>query len=502
MERYDRRTLLVRAARAAAGATVVVALGGAATAASAVAGRRIRQLRRGFSGDVLVRGNPGYGAARRVFNSRFDPIRPSAVALCETVADVRKAVRWARRHGIRVAARSGGHSYAGYSTTRGLVVDVGRLNGIRVDLAARTAVVGAGSRLIDVYAALWERGVTIPAGSCPTVGIAGLALGGGHGFSSRKLGLTCDNLLGATMVTAAGKRVRCDESRNQDLLWALRGGGGGNFGIVTHLTFRVHPVSNVATFRIQWPWDQARSAIEAWQAFAPHAPDELFSVLGLNRGTTEPRVGSSGQFFGTESELTALIEPLTSAGTPTSVTVVSRTYMDAVFHWANCGSLELCQPGSTAAGTQRGPFRAKSDYAKEPLTSEGIQTIIEGVEARQRNARLGAGGITFDSYGGAINRVEPDATAFVHRDALFSMQYLAFWNRGDPATVVKANNRWIRSFHRSMRPHVSGEAYQNYIDPDLQGWKRAYYGANYKRLKQVKQTYDPANAFRFRQSIR
>ncbi|MGI9657301.1 MAG: FAD-binding oxidoreductase [Gaiellaceae bacterium] len=503
MERFDRRTLLARAGRFAVGTGVALAVGGGVGAAWAAAERRIRQLRKGFKGDVLVPGNAGYRNARRLFNTRFDAVRPTAVALCETVADVRKAVRWGRRHNVRMAARSGGHSYGGYSTTRGLIVDVGRLNRIRVDVAAGTARVGAGARLIDVYAALWEQGVTIPAGSCPTVGIAGLALGGGHGLSSRKLGLTCDNLLGATMVTAAGKRVRCSDTQNDDLYWALRGGGGGNFGIVTELTFRVHPVSDVTTFHIQWPWDQAAMVVEAWQAFAPHAPDELFSLLGLSAGGAGgPRVGSSGQFFGTEGELTSLLEPLTSVGTPTTVRVVPRTYMEAVFHWANCGSLESCRPGGASAGATRSPFRAKSDYGKKPMSAAGIQTMLEWVERRQRAQKLAGGGITLDSYGGAINRVAKGSTAFVHRDALFSMQYLAFWNRGDPAPVVDANRRWIRRFHRAMRPFVSGAAYQNYIDPDLKGWKRAYYGSNYRRLVEVKRKYDPDNVFRFRQSIR
>ena len=486
----------------AAGASVVALAAGGSAAAWGAPRLRLRQLRRGFRGDVLARGQQGYRDARRVFNSRFDAVRPIGVALCESVGDVRKAVRWARRHDVRVAMRSGGHSYGGYSTTRGLVVDVGRLDQIDVDVDARTARIGAGSRLINVYAALWEHGVTIPAGSCPTVGLAGLALGGGHGFASRKLGLTCDNILAATVVTAAGRRIRCSESENADLLWALKGGGGGNFGVVTDLTFRTHPVSDVTTFRIRWPWEQAAIAIDAWQAFAPRAPDELFSVLGLSRGTSQPNAGSSGQFFGTEQQLSALLEPLTSAGTPTTVRVVRRSYMDAMFHWANCGSLELCQPGSVAAGTQRGPFRAKSDYAKRPFSAAAIRAVVTGVEARQNDPALGAGGITFDSYGGAINRVDRASTAFVHRNALFSMQYLAFWNRGARSAVVRANRTWIRDFHRSMRPYVSGAAYQNYIDPELRGWKRACYGSNYERLVAIKRKYDPTNAFRFRQSIR
>ena len=178
--------------------------------------------------------------------------------------------------------------------------------------------------------------------------------------------------------------------------------------------------------------------------------------------------------------------------------------MDAVFHWANCGSLESCQPVGSSAGTrvQRQAFVAKSDYAKQPLNAAALRTIVEAVEARQNDRDLGAGGIALDSYGGAISRIDKQNTAFVHRDALFSMQYLAFWERTDRARIVNANRSWIRGFHRAMRPHVSGAAYQNYIDPDLKGWKRAYYGSNYRRLEAIKRKYDPKNVFRFKQSIR
>src|SRR5207247_6096094 len=163
----------------------------------------------------------------------------------------------ARRHALRIVARSGGHSYGGYSTTPGVVVDVSRLKAVALDRHGR-AVVGAGARLIDVYETLAQHGRTVPAGSCPSVGIAGLALGGGVGFAARKFGLTCDNLLQATIVTASGRALVCNAHEHADLYWALRGGGGGNFGIVTRLVFRTHPVANVATCTLEWPWADAR----------------------------------------------------------------------------------------------------------------------------------------------------------------------------------------------------------------------------------------------------
>ena len=199
---------------------------------------------------------------------------------------------------MRIVPRSGGHSYGGYSSTSGVIVDVSRLNGVSLD-SVRRAVVGAGARLIDVYDGLWQHGRTVPAGSCPTVGIAGLALGGGVGLASRKYGLTCDNLLEATVVLANGTAVVANARQHPDLYWALRGGGGGNFGIVTRLVFRTHPVGQVATYALEWPWSDAAKVVQAWQKLAPHAPDGLFSVLNLNAVVGgHARITSAGQFFG------------------------------------------------------------------------------------------------------------------------------------------------------------------------------------------------------------
>jgi FAD/FMN-containing dehydrogenase len=369
-------------------------------------------------------------------------------------------------------------------------------------------VIGAGARLADVYAELWNRRVAIPAGSCPTVGVTGLSLGGGVGFSSRKLGTTSDNVLEVRLVTADGRQRVCNASENAALFWVSRGGGGGNFGIATGFTFSVHPVSTVAYFTIAWPWAQARAVVAAWQAWAPHAPDELFSVCNLTAVEdktpgTLPRVNASGQFFGRQQALTALLQPLVGVGTPTKVDVGTRTFIDAVHAWAGCKNATQCHLAGQSPGGKVGrrAFRGKSDYVNAPLPTAAIDTMIHWIAARQQDPALGRGAILMDAYGGAINRVPKDATAFVHRDALFSCQYLAYWQPTDPPLVPAANSRWIRAFYAAMRPYVSGFAYQNYIDPDFPNWANAYYGANLPRLVQVKKAYDPGNVFRFAQSI-
>jgi hypothetical protein len=462
------------------------------------AGPDLAALQRQIDGTVVAQGAPGYDAARLLYSPRFDATHPLAVVYCQSARDVSRAILWARQNGVRVTARSGGHSYAGYSTTTGVVIDVSRLASITVNAAARTVGVGAGARLMGVYRELAAHGLTIPAGSCPTVGIAGLALGGGVGFAGRKLGLTCDNIRSFTMVTADGVVRQCNPNRNPDLFWAGRGGGGGNFGIATRFTFTTHPVGTVTIYRAGFSWSDAPRVVDAWQRWAPTAPDELFSLLSVeatDSGATH--VGSSGQFFGTAPELQALLASFFAAGaTPNTLEISTMPYLDAMLLWAGCSSAMHCSLGD---GVGRSTFAAKSDYVNTSLSSSGIDTLLRAVEARA--ATPARGSVLLDAYGGAINRVPKAATAFVHRDAAFSLQYIAGWEpaSGDPAALAASS--WLQSTYAAMRPHVSGFAYQNYIDRELPRWGLAYYGSNYARLRKVKRRYDPNRVFRFAQSI-
>jgi FAD/FMN-containing dehydrogenase len=443
---------------------------------SADVDRPVAALAKMLDGHVVVPAGAGYDAARRLWNTRFDGLRPRAIVYCASIPDVQRVVRWGRKNAIHVVPRSGGHSYAGYSSGNGVVVaDVSQLHAVTV--AGGLATIGAGAMLGPVYAALAQHGVSIPAGSCPTVGIAGLALGGGVGYASRQLGTTADRLRRVHIVTAEGELRRCDATHHSDLFWACRGGGGGNFGIVTDLTFATAPVSNVAVFSIEWPWSQAVQAVTAWQAFAPHAPDSLFSVLDLiatGPPATTPHVVSAGQYFGPESDLASLLQPLTSVGTPTRVRTQTLSYLDAMAHWAG--------------GKARLSFAAKSDYVNTPLPQAAIAALVNGVAARQSTGR---GAIFLDAHGGAINRVPKGATAFVHRDALFSIQY----------TAQNGGATWLAQVYAQLRPHVSGFAYQNYVDPQLATWRHAYYGGNLARLRKIKRDVDPHGFFHFAQSV-
>ena len=495
MQELTRRQLLARGTALALGAVPFAE----ALASAAPPSGIFRELDRSLRGDVVQRGASGYNAARVLYNTRFDGVRPQAIAFCESLADVQKTVRWARKHNVHIVPRSGGHSYGGYSTTSGVIVDLSRLHAISLTADARAAV-GAGARLIDVYAALAARGRTVPAGTCPTVGMGGLAQGGGIGMSARKFGLTCDNLLEATVVLADGRAVVANAHSHPDLYWALRGGGGGNFGVVTRFIFRTHPVGNVVTYSASWPWADAKRVVDAWQKLAPTAPDGLFSVLNVNAAagsSANPNITSAGQFYGAEERLRTILQPLVSAGTPLHFTTSTRTYLSAALMWAGCGSLPVCHlPPQGDRG--RATFAAKSSFSNSRLSSAGIDALLRQIEER-RSTGSGSGIVLLDSWGGAINRVPKSRTAFVHRDALFSMQYLAYW---DPAAPAAPNVAWLRRCYAAMRPYVSAFAYQNYIDPDLSSWPHAYYGSNLPRLLRTKRVYDPQNVFHSRQSIR
>jgi FAD/FMN-containing dehydrogenase len=384
------------------------------------------------------------------------------------------------------------------------------MSAVTVDVGAGTATAGAGARLIDVYAALAGYGLALPAGTCPTLGLAGMALGGGVGVLARKLGLTCDNLLAAQIVLADGRLLACDAQHDPDLFWALRGGGGGNFGVVTSFTFRVYPLDSLALCTLNWPWGVAADVLNAWQTWAPQAPDELWSSCQLQATSdksSDPVVQVNGVYMGASGSLEALLEPLLNGidAAPTRRYVWQAGLLEAMLYEANCASFSVGQchlPSQDPNGLLgRSTFRSKSDYFTQILPRQGLENLINAISACQASPTLRLGGLGIDAFGGAINRVPADATAFVHRDALFSIQYAATWYASDPTRIADENTRWLSDMWQAMRPYASGSAYQNYIDPDLPDWQQAYYGANLPRLQRVKAAYDPGDFFHFAQSI-
>jgi hypothetical protein len=467
-----------------------------------------RKLARSLEGTIVRPGQSGYATDVQLYDFRYDSVRPAGVAYCATAQDVARCIAFAREYGIVPTPRAGGHSYAGYSTSPGLVVDVTRMASIQAPTeSSTTATIGAGARLIDVYTALNAKGVSVPAGSCPTVGISGLTLGGGIGVVCRRHGLTSDSVVSARVVTADSQVVTASAETNADLYWACRGGGGGNFGVVTSwemATFRVP--DEVSLFTLTWPWAAAGQVLAAWQAWLGEMPDELWSncVLYAQPGSSQPRVQVAGVYLGSTGAANGLIARLISAAGHQSTYFLEQTaFSHAMYVEANCAQLSraACHlPTQTPSGVlTRAPSIAKSELLTSPLVEVGINALVAAIDAGQDHALPGA--VAFDALGGAMSTPAADATAWVHRDATFGIQYSVPLAMGDSPGVIAGYRTWLDGVYRSIRPHVSGQSYQNYIDPDLPNWKQAYYGANLARLEAVRKKWDPDAAFRFAQVI-
>jgi FAD/FMN-containing dehydrogenase len=464
-------------------------------------------LRKHLSTRDLIRpGDRGYVQARRLFEPRFDALEPAGIAYCHSPADVATCLSFVRKFRLPVRVRSGGHSYAGWSTvTGGLVVDVSAMNS--VSFGSNTVTVGAGLDLIHFYAALAASEVAVPGGSGPTVGIAGSALGGGIGALSRLYGTTSDNLTAIELVTADGSTLTCDGTHNSDVLWACRGGGGGNFGVATSLTFQTHALTELCVFSLTWPWSQAAAVVSAWQSWAPYASDAMWSTLRLSAGFGgAPALSVSGTYAGTPHGLARHLDRFyhRSGFEPATSVASQESYLDAMLVQAGCSAVPLpaCHTGP-GGRLPRVPSFAKSDFFTSPLSGRGLRKLLSGVEriGGIRGAVGGAGSAELSALGGAVNRVPAAATAFVHRDALFLAQYSTAWTSRGARDLVANQHSWLRSYYRTLHRHANGEAYQNYVDPELRDWQQAYYGANYPWLKLVKATVDPANVFHFPQSI-
>jgi FAD/FMN-containing dehydrogenase len=464
-------------------------------------------LGRGLAGRLVRPDDAGYPAAKQLFDPRHDSIRPAGIAYCANPADVRECIRFAGRFAVPVTARAGGHSYAGWSTGTGLVIDVTSMRRLATD--GDTVTVGAGIRHADFYAGLAGHGVAVPGGSCPTVGLGGLVLGGGVGVVSRAYGLTSDNLVGVQVVTADGRIRDCSAGQEPDLFWACRGGGGGNFGVATSFRLRTRPAPTVSLFYLAWPWSRAARVVQAWQGWAPNAPDPLWSTCKLlaGGGREAPSVFAAGTYLGSAADAQPLLDQLVArvGADPISHSLRTQGYLAAMLTEAGCAGRTVTEchlPGQLAGGRlSRESEVAASHFFGRPVPAAGLAAMVAGVVARGGIGGGGEGGISMDALGGAVNRIAPGATAFVHRDSLFLAQLTSTWAAGAAPGAVADQQRWLTGFRDTLAPYANGEAYQNYIDPTRSDWRRAYYGANYTRLARVKAALDPGSLFRLPQGV-
>ena len=445
------------------------------------------ELQSHLRGPILQPPDPTYDEARRVYNALHDQ-RPALVLRAAGVADVMAAVGFARAHGLTLAVRGGGHSVAGFGTCDGgLVIDLQRMRGIRVDPARRTVRAEGGCTWADLNHATHAFGLATTGGIVSTTGIAGLTLGGGLGYLARSCGLSCDNLVSADVVTADGAFLVCSEEQNADLFWALRG-GGGNFGVVTSFEYRLHPVAEIIGGPTFFPLEA--EVLHRYRELLANAPEALGALLGLTLAPPLPFVPD--RWHG--KPVSVLVACWTGAAAE------GRAILDEVQKWA------------PVVGRMVGPMPYPAiNTLFDELLPAGLRHYWKGVFARQLTDGAIAAHMQYARHipcaetativfpiDGACHSVADDATAFAHRRARFATALGPSWRDANHDT---ANIDWGRRYYEALRPHSDEAGYVNFMSADDQHRVRENYGANYERLVAVKRRCDPGNLFQLNQNI-
>lgn len=488
----SRRRFLVTGAKAIAGVAVASQgmqwLTGCSSSTTTDPSPIWAELDASISGDVFLPGSMGYFDRARPWALQYAGTLPAGIAQCANEDDVRTCIVWAKKNGIALVARSGGHSYAAYSMTTGLLLDLSRMNSVTFDGTTGNAIVGGGARNKDAYAALRTKGMAITHGRCKEVGVGGLVLGGGIGFNMRAHGLTCDRLVSTRIVTADGTVQVCSATENTDLFWAIRGGGGGNFGVHTQFEFAPFPAPTITVFNITWD-SKLEEVFTELQQMALAAPTTLglkVSVIATPNGATQMLVVNIlGQLVGTQSELGSLLQSTLNVAAPASSTVSTLEYWD--------GQEFLSEEGDPEYSHER------SRFATSALTPTAITTIFRNMRAWPGTSV--AGTWKYFLMGGEINTMAAADTAFVHRGSTMITSIDLEWMPADEGAVLSANYAWLDAFHEEMASYTSAHCYQNFIDRRQTNYLDAYYGANLDRLKRVKQLVDPTNMFTYPQAI-
>jgi FAD/FMN-containing dehydrogenase len=441
----------------------------------------IDRLRAGFRGEVLTPEDPGYDAARRVFNAMIDH-RPVLIARCARPDDVVRCVGLARERDLPVSVRGGGHAVSGKAVADGgLMVDLSGMKRVAVDPGRRTARAGPGLTLGDLDRETQRFGLATPLGIVSNTGIAGLTLGGGIGWLNGRFGLACDNVVGAEVVTADGRRLRAGPDENPDLFWGIRG-GGGNFGVVTSFEYRLHPVDRVVGGLVLYPWEGATGALRRFFEAASEAPDELCTLgLVVTGPDGRPAVGVAFGYSGPPEEADRVVAPLRGLGPPLADLTRPMSYLE----------LQTMLDGSFTPGLHH---YWKSSFLRPPVPEEAVEVLVgSGATRPSPMSALG-----FQQMHGAAARVGGGETAFAHRHDQFDCLILSVWS--DPADTG-ANVRWAQEVFDGLRPFLEEGVYVNNLGEEGTDRVRAAYGANYDRLVELKRKYDPDNVFRLNQNI-
>jgi FAD/FMN-containing dehydrogenase len=452
---------------------------------------RIEELKRDIKGEVLLPNDSGYEDARQIWNAMIDK-HPGLIVRCAATPDVVRTVNFARNNGLLLAVRGGGHNIAGNALCDdGVVIDLSRMKAASVDPAARRVSIEGGATLADLDAATQKHGLATPLGINSTTGVAGLTLGGGFGWLSRKHGMTIDNLESVEVVTAAGEVVRASATEHPDLFWALRG-GGGNFGVVTRFEFRLHPVGpDVLSGLIVYPISEAKSVLRQYREFAAGAPEELAVWAVLRKAPPLPFLPEEihGKeivvlavfYAGDPKQGEPLVEPLRRFGKVSGEHVGVQPYVA----WQKTFD-PLLAPGA------RNYWKSHNFSRLDDGLFDVVLESIGKLPSPQCE-------IFFGAIGGATTRPAPDSAAYSQRDALFVMNVHGRWDdRNDDERGIA----WARDFFKASAPFATGGVYVNFLTADESDRVPAAYGPNYGRLARVKRQYDPENLFRMNQNIR
>jgi FAD/FMN-containing dehydrogenase len=450
------------------------------------------KLRESLRGEVILRDDAGYDEARKVYNGMIEK-RPLLIARCADIADVITAVKYARDNDLLIAVRGGGHNGAGLGICdNGLVIDLSMMKGVHVDPKTRTVRVGPGCTSGDVDHATHPFGLAVPAGIVSTTGVAGLTLGGGTGYLTRRYGLTIDNLVEADLVLADGSVVTASKAENPDLFWALRG-GGGNFGVVTSFLFQAHPVDMIFGGPVFWEAKDASAVMRTYRDYLPEAPEDLGAFVGLKTvPSTDPfpreywgkrACAIISCYNGTEEDGRKAMAPLLDNLPP------------PIFNWMSVMPFPALQALFDPLLPKGLQWYWKGDFVRS-LPDEAIATHIAQAAAAPSELSL----MHLYPIDGAVRRVGKNETAWNARDATWSMVIAAI----DPDPGKAADlTKWAKNYWTSIHPHNGEGGYVNFMmDDEGEARVQASYGANYERLSQVKRIYDPFNVFRVNQNIK
>jgi hypothetical protein len=448
----------------------------------------------GLTGKVVLPADPNYNVDRTNFNLHYTK-SPAALVFCQNVEDVRNAVKYVTRHHVPFRVRSGRHSYEELSLVdEGLIIDISALKAATIDPATGTARVGAGLTQQDMWNLLGATGrFAFPLGTMGGVGISGVLQGGGIGMLTRAYGLALDRVSSLQMVTATGQVVEANATTNPDLYWALRGGGGGNFGIVTAFTLELVPVSQVVVYRLAWRADQFRSVMNYWQHWAPTLHDPHLTCQLTFSSSPDGSLHSEGVYLGTAEQLHALLQPWITECPPSGPVRIEPMswYMSTVYF----NSLDnQCDH----------PFKTSGAFVDRPLPEQALATIQVAMTSAPADVSCD---IWMQSFGGAMAQVSPSATAFYHRHAHFILEFGGSWQDRANTAAGKKATRWTNALRTALQEHTSG-TYVNFVDLDLGSRSREnfeylhmYYGGNVTRLREIKTAWDPHHVFQFEQSI-